>query len=237
MRPKKRTGFCVYCGAFGKLTRDHIPPRCLTPPSPMSGDLLTVPCCENCNRRASLDDEYFRLALASREDLEEHAAIQEIIPAVERSLERSSAAGLFRDIANNVQMTDVYSRGGVFLRQAPVFKVNLRRLNKVAARIVRGLYYHELRDRLPDEYDVAAYAESGLSQVDQATMDKLRGWCASLRQSPPKCKGGVLTYWFCRTPSDPRTTFWVLNFYNKVTFVGWTFPRQPAGRANGVGRR
>src|SRR5260221_14492806 len=52
------------CGATQDLTRDHVPPANLFPP-PRPGDLITVPCCKNCNQSYSLDDEAMRVWLAA----------------------------------------------------------------------------------------------------------------------------------------------------------------------------
>tara|TARA_R110000850_G_scaffold83838_3_gene179908 strand:+ start:699 stop:1409 length:711 start_codon:yes stop_codon:yes gene_type:complete len=52
---------CFLCGSEGDITREHIPPKCLFP-KPRPNNLLTVPCCFNCNNTASQDDEYLRLA-------------------------------------------------------------------------------------------------------------------------------------------------------------------------------
>jgi len=53
---------CVYCGQTElKLTRDHVPPKCLFQrPRPK---LITVPACHACNDAFKLDDEYFRAAV------------------------------------------------------------------------------------------------------------------------------------------------------------------------------
>ena len=60
---------CYLCGKTGKetpegkLTREHVPPRNLFP-EPRPSDLITVPCCGDCNHRAHEDDEYLRLAVS-----------------------------------------------------------------------------------------------------------------------------------------------------------------------------
>ncbi len=53
---------CIYCGRPAE-DGDHVPPQCIFP-RPLPADLITVPSCRVCNRRFSVDDEYFRDALA-----------------------------------------------------------------------------------------------------------------------------------------------------------------------------
>ena len=57
---------CVYCGkdeSFGKLTVEHFVPRCLWDKERPDGT-LTVPAHEQCNKRYSADNDYFRDVLA-----------------------------------------------------------------------------------------------------------------------------------------------------------------------------
>ena len=62
-RPK---GTCVYCGSFGPLHMDHVPPENLF--EPLAGsNLITVPCCKSCNSSASKDDQYFLVFIGLRE--------------------------------------------------------------------------------------------------------------------------------------------------------------------------
>jgi hypothetical protein len=55
---------CYLCGATDDLTRDHVPPENLFPP-PRPGNLITVPCCQRCNKSFDLDDEAFRVFASS----------------------------------------------------------------------------------------------------------------------------------------------------------------------------
>jgi hypothetical protein len=76
---------CVYCGAGGTLTRDHVPPKTIFPKLWPLG-LITVPAYLKCNQDNSKDDEYFRLPLSVRRGLSDHPAIQQSQSKVIRSL-------------------------------------------------------------------------------------------------------------------------------------------------------
>jgi hypothetical protein len=60
---------CYLCGKRanetpeGRLTRDHLPPKNLFPPS-RPPNLITVHCCYACNNQEHKDDEYLRLAVS-----------------------------------------------------------------------------------------------------------------------------------------------------------------------------
>ena len=49
---------CIYCGNTEDLTKDHIPPKTLFP-KPRPSNLITVPCCKNCNGSFSLEKDLF----------------------------------------------------------------------------------------------------------------------------------------------------------------------------------
>ena len=59
----KTSRFCIYCGRRAN-SRDHVPPKCLLE-RPFPENLSTVPACQECNRGFALDEEYFRVVLAS----------------------------------------------------------------------------------------------------------------------------------------------------------------------------
>jgi hypothetical protein len=55
---------CYLCGSENQLTRDHVPPQSFFPP-PLPKNLITLPCCEKCHKQFSLEDEAFRIWVAS----------------------------------------------------------------------------------------------------------------------------------------------------------------------------
>src|ERR1035438_5520947 len=81
-----RQGECVYCGARGDVTDDHVPPRSFygrTPPA----NLITVPACEACNRGFGQLDDYARFVLITTENKESRTR-KDLIPTVRRYAER-----------------------------------------------------------------------------------------------------------------------------------------------------
>ena len=81
---------CTYCGRLNPTSVDHVPPRSLFA-KPRPSNLVTVPSCEPCNIGASQDDEYFRLTIALRHDLDDPDADAAMDAAV-RSLSRPGGA-------------------------------------------------------------------------------------------------------------------------------------------------
>src|SRR5437773_2071471 len=63
-RSRQRMGECVYCGAIGPITDDHVPPRSFFPATAPK-NLITVPSCPTCNQEFGMDDDYARLVFTS----------------------------------------------------------------------------------------------------------------------------------------------------------------------------
>lgn len=62
MKVKEINTVCCYCGIKRATTKDHVPPKAIfTKPRP--SDLITVPCCFECNNAASVSDEKFKAYL------------------------------------------------------------------------------------------------------------------------------------------------------------------------------
>ena len=55
---------CYLCGSTTQVTREHLPAKNLFP-KPRPSNLITVPCCYECNNKYSKEDEYFRVAVSS----------------------------------------------------------------------------------------------------------------------------------------------------------------------------
>lgn len=62
MKTKFKTQLCCYCGIHKATTKDHIPPKAIFN-TPRPNDLITVPCCKECNIEASKYDERFKAYL------------------------------------------------------------------------------------------------------------------------------------------------------------------------------
>jgi len=191
---------CFNCGAHSQ-TRDHIPPRGVFP-TPRPKTLITVPACHACNSESKLDDEYFRWFVASVGDQTEasDALIQErIIP---RFRERPA---LLKTIMEKSKVVDVFSKGGIWLERRPAFEFDRPRIQRVVAKIVRGLYLHEFGERL----EGARVEDFVLNPEDLSEEDK-----AYITSLPAKgAAPDIFSYRCQRDPEDARRSGWFLMFF------------------------
>jgi hypothetical protein len=147
---------CYLCQTEPATTDDHVPVRGLFATS-RGVDAYRLPACDACNSLLNEDENYFRNVLASAGANDEAT---NALQAVLRSFQESSSLYPFdnRDkLYRGVRIADLYSTGGIWRGRAPVFDVSRERLERVVAKIVRGLYYHHQKSSFPSECDIEVF--------------------------------------------------------------------------------
>src|ERR1017187_4987963 len=129
---------CAICGkVVKKLTNDHIPPKSMFGTKP--SNLITVPSCPDCNGGSSADDEYFRL-IASEVDTAAHPDAKKANEAIVRSMQRPQAKGFRESLRQSIYPVEVVVGGTTEIR--PFVGLDVKRLDRTAAKIVKGLFFH-----------------------------------------------------------------------------------------------
>src|SRR4051812_4977015 len=108
---KRGEGICAYCGRTRRITADHIPPRNLFIRPRLR--LITVPCCDECNKGTSKDDEYLRIALALRHEARQHPSLVALLPEIQRRLQRAEGEAFARTIASRTSREWVSTPQGI----------------------------------------------------------------------------------------------------------------------------
>jgi hypothetical protein len=146
---QRLAGFCAFCGGLPS-TKDHVPPRIfLDLPHPEIYPIIGA--CLDCNRGASLDEEYVAC-------LREVAACGTVDPAnlrrqkIARTLEKRPALA--------AQLAESLKPGGEF----SVRQEDRARLSAVLEKTARGLW----------AYEVGETAQSSLAAVRYAQITELR---------------------------------------------------------------
>jgi len=139
---------CTYCckPIVGKATADHCPPKQLFP-APLPNNLRTVDACEPCNAGAKIDEDYFRAVLLQTEIAD--------TPAGKRLLAGKAGRGFAKDkglratLVRGMQWLDATSETGILLGRQLVIDVERARLERIAVKIARGLFWLEHGALLP----------------------------------------------------------------------------------------
>ncbi len=217
---------CVYCGTTGCLTRDHVPPKAIFS-KPLPSNLITVPACARCNSAASNDDEYFRLSLQVRDQMEDHPDVIRSRPTLLRSLERPQKTGMRNAIMKSIVLADLVTPSGLFVKKQWAIETDTERLRRVVTRIMKGLFFHRRNHRLPDHYEALVFNEESVQKWPVETLNLYNENIIKPILSQPGVTIGnqVFTFRFGFHTTDPDTTFWIFTFYQRASFLGLTQPR------------
>jgi hypothetical protein len=222
---RKRIGECVYCGRTRNLTDDHVPPQGLCG-KPRPEDLIAVPSCPGCNGGASKDDEYFKTVMILKERAGSHPEAVAVRDSVFRALAMPRKARFLKRVLSGMGLVALRTPAGLHLGHAPGFNVDLARLDRVVARVTRGLYWHHHNHvRLPSDHEVGVWSEEGLRGLNLVDAAHLRQTLVDpIMNNPARTIGrGALSYRFASGDRE-HVTGWLLEFYGDVGFIAFTVP-------------
>lgn len=200
---------CYLCGAPNPTTKDHVPPRGFFP-EPRPADLITLPCCQDCNSSFSLDDEAVRVWFSmgiGHSDAAEWIIQNKVFPG---TLSRSSA--FLSEILKSMEDAIITDEDGQPM-EVVKYSMDRERAERFVIRVAKGL----LRHYFPD-YDASADRWSaifmGLQRDHLALIEPLR-------DKLPYFDGrgdGVISYRFGFTPEE-TTGIWIIGFFGTSLFV------------------
>jgi hypothetical protein len=209
---------CVYCGSTKNLTRDHIPPKSLFN-KPRPANLITVEACTGCNASFKSDDEYFWLTTSSRAGAPQSSGAVEASSRAIKHLAREKAAGFRTAFLSSIGPVELKSTSGLYLGKKLGYDVSFTRLNRVAARITRGLFRFVQKGALPDTYVATARALDGFSSEVEGDLQQL---LAFVMPAQKHTIGSVFSYRFRLVPDDPNSGLALFQIYETTAFLGLT---------------
>ncbi len=179
------------------------PPRCLFS-KPRPSNLITVPCCVPCNRDAQKQDEYFRIAITAGIDAAKFPRESADSARAVKSLSRAASLGFARKL---LQSYDGNSGD---------LDIEVDRITIVLRRIVRGLFYHHTKVRLPASMEFGCWpieAPPKIGSLGRETINRLEGTLKNIGE-------GKFRYAFEQGDLlDPfKTTLFLTRFYDNRTF-------------------
>ena len=208
---------CFLCGSTENLTRDHIPPKALFL-EPRPADLITVPCCYECNQAFHKQDELLRLFVSVGFNRNKQG---DLIwkKVAKRTIGRGRLKQHVKDLVMNTTMGEFRTPDGIL--RMPYVTIAQEELSGSLIRVVKGLLCHHApaipRDEL--KFNVIQIDQMKLNEVLDPLLTDLRLYGA---------KGdGAFRYWAGFIPEDKRGGIWVLMFYDSAAFAVF---HEPGGR-------
>jgi hypothetical protein len=133
---KEMMTHCYLCGTTENITQDHIPPKGFFLP-PLPNNLITVPCCHNCNDLYKNDDEAARAFFSAYRWQSDKGMLIWKSKVVGSTFKRSPK--LKAHIRESLLHLPVQKDHGLELMPAIQFPVE--RMDRWLIRITRGLLY------------------------------------------------------------------------------------------------
>jgi hypothetical protein len=211
---------CVHCRQAEATTDDHVPPKNLFPKG--TTGLIEVPACRECNGGDSSDDDYFRKSLVLRKGVADKPETKEVLEATLRGLNRKDYPGM---LIETIKGSGLAARryGQLYLGSVRTYDVDPARMNRVATRVVQGLYWKETGAALPQGYVALAYGLDGFDEFNITAMAALQRLAEGAQESGLRVVGdGVFEYTFGMLPREPAVSVWILRFLGEVYFFGCT---------------
>lgn len=211
--PSLSFAVCIYCGSRNNMTMDHVPPK-LFLARPYPAGLITVPCCEQCNRSFQRDDEYTRTVISLDVRAAGNTDIQSILPSVIRSLERPNARGFLEYLKGQTNHTIVLDENSVPM--GSVTEMDKSRVNATGARIVRALHYIETGRALSPAAIVRTAAKAGLRAHDEDMLEIARVY-SRFKERRHREIGNAFSYAACFAPN---ISVWLILLYDYFAWIG-----------------
>ena len=104
---------------------------------------------------------------------------------------------------------------------------DLKRLDNVIERTIRGLFYHHFGYRLPASHGTKSFAADGLKNPDIWLEPDIIKPIEYVSEQPQNdIGGGVFSYKFKKIADDPNSSVWLIRFFSSVFFIGFTFAKK-----------
>jgi len=221
-----KMGTCIFCETFGEVTVDHVPPKQLFP-KPRPSTLITVPSCYSCNQASQKDEVYFQMALANWEPLLNNPDARKVcLDSVVPNFSRKENAGLMAMMESTKMFpVPLYDEEGKFVRFKYAYGYENERFEKVAEKVVKGLFYHETNKIFSK--DLGVLVTSWMGRRPPAHIIK------TVRELPSRkvISERVFSYRFWISVDKARS-MWFLLFYEIIPFVCVTADRLTIERIN-----
>jgi hypothetical protein len=147
------------------------------------------------------------------------------VEVIARSFEREEYDGLRVSVLNTLEYVELVSPGGLHLGKRPSLEVDYARMNKLAAKITLGLFYHEKGYRLPESYRAEAWGDPFIR--DESAPERNQRLISFLLSHKRNTIGnGIFSYWVAFRKEDLNTSAWLMLFFESVPYLCVTRPRK-----------
>jgi hypothetical protein len=142
-----------------------------------------------------------------------------------RGLARPDQLGLARSFLSRAKEVDLSTPAGLHVGRAAVFEPDIPRIEAVAIRATKGLFFHEYGRRIPDGYEYKAYV---LDHVDPEAegASQLIEIVRRLVSRPPTLIGSrTCAFWHQVVDGHDCASVWLIEFYERMRCLVLVLPQ------------
>jgi hypothetical protein len=148
---------CYLCGEPGADTKDHVPPKGFLESGNYAGaSRITLPAHKECNQRYSADEEYTRDLLGPAAEYLGLRGVDCVLERTNQSRKRPAGYNRRQAFLKYVKTMEVRSPSGLYLGRALGVPYDRDRVDRVGAKIARGIIYSDSYAYILDK-DVICY--------------------------------------------------------------------------------
>lgn len=191
-------------------------------------NMITVPCCTQCQSNQKGDDEYFRTFLSASLGSSRTKSGQSALNKVSREhqIRRDRSPGVKSYF--QPQLKPVINHDGKLLGYLPQGTVDVKRIEKICWRIHRGLIYHRYKQLLPEaKVDFQMQIVNATTVLFEGVEEAIRIQNVTYHPSLEKHRvgdGEVCNYEIIRANDHPFNTMTRTSYYNSVLVISTTLP-------------
>ena len=213
---------CIYCDKPA-TTKEHIPPKQFFK-GKSDSPLITVPSCKACNTSFQKDEDFFRQFYVSILMDSSSEAKKLMEGEISRSIRRTPALG--RQMFSQMKLVNAYNKSGLYKGKMTMYQVsdsdNIR-INRVVTKIIKGLFYHEFGQIIPEDWIIKVIwiTPQVEKELNLAEMGKQPYWRV--------IKADTFAYWVNYVPKTLQS-IWLLDFFQIPLFYVLVLDKTTAQR-------
>lgn len=116
---------------------------------------------------------------------------------------------------------------GIYLGHAPAYRVETRRVQAAASRIVRGLYAHFMEKRLPETHELSVFPIDLQKGMDPFKEPELAEILSFIGKPGVRHKAAdAFEVWYEQSLEDPDATAWYVRLASAFGIVALTAPKE-----------
>ena len=212
---------CVYCATTPWNTVDHVPPKCLFAKDNRN-DLIRVPSCRDCNGSFSKDDEYFLHMLSIHKKVIDSPDTQEGRERMFRALKRDDHRRMLSAMVKGFKFQENWM-GGIYRGLIPTYRVDNYRISTTVSRTIKGLFWYENKEVLSPDYVAITWPYTEFTQMHMDTVHTIYAHCFA--NGIHRVGETVFEYTYTSAEDAPYWTCWITKFYQSISFVSLTVPK------------